>query len=48
MVLHLLGQQLDTIVIALASLAAVFLLKKLNSAFIVPVGAVIGYLLTFL
>jgi len=37
-----------TIAIALLSLAVVFLFKKLNSAFIVIGGAILGYLLTFL
>mgnify|MGYP000011390879 FL=1 len=36
-----------TIVIALASLVVVFVFKKLNSAFIVLGGAMIGYFLTF-
>lgn len=36
-----------TIVIAVVSLIVVFVLKKLNSAFIVLGGAIIGYLLTF-
>jgi chromate transporter len=36
-----------TTVIAVASLIVVFVLKKLNSAFIVLGGAIIGYLLTF-
>jgi chromate transporter len=36
-----------TTVIAVASLIVVFVLKKLNSAFIVLSGAIIGYLLTF-
>lgn len=37
-----------TIVIAIISIIAVFLLKKMNSAFIVFGGAIVGYLLTFL
>jgi chromate transporter len=37
-----------TVLIALASLIVVFVLKKLNSAFIVVGGAVVGYLLTFI
>ncbi|MFD0836706.1 chromate efflux transporter [Mariniflexile aquimaris] len=37
-----------TIVIAIASLVVVFVFKKLNSAFIVLGGAIIGYLLTFI
>lgn len=37
-----------TIVIAIASLVVVFVLKKLNSAFIVLGGAIVGYLLTFI
>ena len=37
-----------TIVIAITSLIVVFVFKKLNSAFIVLGGAIIGYLLTFI
>jgi chromate transporter len=37
-----------TIVIAISSLIVVFVFKKLNSAFIVLGGALIGYLLTFI
>jgi chromate transporter len=37
-----------TIIIAIASLLAVFVFKKMNSAFIVIGGALVGYLLTFI
>lgn len=37
-----------TIVIAIASLVVVFVFKKVNSAFIVLGGAILGYLLTFI
>ncbi|GAA4952852.1 chromate efflux transporter [Algibacter agarivorans] len=37
-----------TIIIAIASIVVVFVFKKLNSAFIVLGGALIGYLLTFI
>ena len=37
-----------TILIAIASFIAVFVFKKVNSAFIVLGGAIAGYLLTFI